>query len=139
VIYIVTRGDYEDFHNVAAYSDKAIADRHAEVILGEVECWPLDVPLKFPANLLPWVVIIDEEGSVDSVKRFAFGGELPGWDFYRISRPPLAAFYLWAPDERHAVKFADERRAFLVAGGEWTKKYEKKRSSGIQSISVKIG
>jgi acyl-CoA reductase-like NAD-dependent aldehyde dehydrogenase len=33
-------------------------------------------------------------------------------------------FYMWAKDEEHAVKIANERRAALVAANVWTTNYD---------------
>ena len=42
IVYIVTEGEYSDYHIDSIFSDKNKADIHAALIRGNVEEWPVD-------------------------------------------------------------------------------------------------
>lgn len=119
-VYVVQAGSYSDRHIIGVCSTQEIADRLVELYtdLGESPyyyVWTLDEVPSCPPGLLPWRVIMDRRGGADvqrkSIDRFD-------------NRSDYAAnnkmhFQMFAKDETHAVKIANERRVALIAANVW--------------------
>jgi hypothetical protein len=118
-VYIVTAGDYSDYHIEAVYLDKKTADRIAEIAMGDVEEWPIDVPPEYPVGLLPWTVVMNRNGDTKLAHRTTPSDD--EWAPYSsVENSGFVSYQMWAADEKHAVKIANERRVQLIASGEWT-------------------
>lgn len=44
---------------------------------------------------------------------------LMGWEDHFYHGQAMRMFYVYARDEQHAVKIANERRSMMIANGEW--------------------
>ena len=126
-IYIVTDGDYSDYHVVGVYSTEETAERARAIYNASgVEEYELDDLPDAPPGMVRWRVRMDRDGNTDFVDRISGGCAnddaldwSPGWLSGR-EPIPCVKYEMWAVDEAHAVKIANERRTRLIADGQWT-------------------
>ncbi len=111
-VFIVTEGDYSDYSIRAVFSTRRKAKAFVTAVGAkhmEVEVWQLDDPA-LPATGHPYIVDITEGGDTLRVERVNhwFGAD-------EGHRENIFWFYVWARDEAHAVKIANERRSGILA------------------------
>ncbi len=122
-IFLVTDGEYSNYHIVGAYSSEQDADLVVERFGGQVEEFQLDPNMaKIRSGYTIFKVDITRDGQVLEVVR----GGYSDLEFYS---PPFVCqmndgtsrteFALWAKHEAQAVKTANEMRAQLIANNEW--------------------
>lgn len=128
-VYIVSTGSYSDWMILGIYStqekaEKARADYNAE---NDIKEYAVDEFPQIPDGLRPYCVIMTCVGGVlerpTQAVPAAVGRWRDEWVPYSISKAPekqAVLFCVWARDEEHAVKIANDRRAQLIATGEWT-------------------
>ena len=133
MVYLVSDGHYSDYHQLGIYTTRELADQ-ARVFFNadnDVEEWELDVIPKHPHGLLAWTVYMDRNGNLPSgnvyvgngVRRDSVDGFEPTW-IPCSKNGTVVCFRVWAKDEDHAVKIANEQRIGLLASGEWTSDWE---------------
>lgn len=133
-IYLVSKGDYSEYHVLAVFDDKAKAERYAELERGYVEEYQLNPEFREPPNgWFAWSVQMDRDGNgvygVTRVYQMSASSSIDdvnfeyGWQPTRGVRPAVS-FYVWGKDEEHAIKVANEKRVALVATGLWTTDWE---------------
>ena len=126
-VYIVTAGSYSDYHIAGVFTDKALADRFASKHRwgdAEVGTWQVNpVEEQLHSGREPYVVYIDKEGKVSCEMDWnaisdvqEYGVRSDGYDGY--GRLRLVVF---AKDEQHAAKIANERRTQIIANNMWGK------------------
>lgn len=137
-VYLVSTGCHSDYTPRAIYSTKELA-LEANRFFGnenEVEEFDLDVMPNHPAGMYPFEVLIDQDGNVHKVcfvtyeigfNRFMkIDGkyeEMPDWvpdnsvgyGVRTLTTQRFFTYRMWAKDEQHAVKIANERRAMAIA------------------------
>ena len=140
-IYIVTAGDYSDYHINGVCSTEEKADELMKLTRGDyIEEFELDVFPEHPPGLYKFQVGMNKNGDTrapnhqthgvyrmdctDTFKIYAHYGKddivvlppevdwQPGGDGYTV-------FYVWAKDETHAVKIANEKRVGLILNNTW--------------------
>ena len=122
-VYMVTDGSYSDYMVLGIYSTKAKAEK-AKVLFNadnEIDTIDLDVVPKTSRGMLKWVVEMDRNGNVKGVSRETCE--------YHSSRASVRITFgeyvtylraaIWAKDEEHAVKVANEWRTRIVANNLW--------------------
>jgi len=124
-VYIITAGEYSDYHICAVFSTREQAEAALPIFTSnydyewpEINEWKVDDISRYPPGFLPFTITMDNEGNTEQVERISAtsfehllnGVMLPG------SR---CLFRIWARDEEHAVKIANEKRAQMIASGEW--------------------
>ena len=125
-MYVVTSGAYSDYMVHGVYSTKERARAAADYIGwdGQVEEYDLDYaadPLLQGFRLLE--VYIDRDG--EAVVRKAYPSDafhvVPGrWSFGQFGDERVQMRgYVWARDEAHAIKIANDERAMAIAEGRW--------------------
>ena len=138
-VYIVTAGEYSDYHIEAVFTSKERAEAFAALDddrgVDEEETDP--VGWEGPPGLLPFKVYMKEDGSLskdccgrDRCSKVApRKGKLAADHFYRDyfdskgGYPMLLVSSTWARDEQHAVKIVNERRVQHIANGTWGKEF----------------
>ena len=121
-VYLVTDGDYSDYRVLGVYSSMEKAE-HAKLLYAadnDVEEYELDAVPESPPGLLAYVVIMELSGDVSHMWQESVKGFKSRWhpgDPYGSA--PVAWFRIWARDEQHAVKIANEWRAQIIAMGLW--------------------
>ena len=143
-VYVVHAGSYSDRKVVAVYSDKAKAEEVQQTVSCEnnLEEYELDrLGFDLPPGLKYYCVHIREDGQL--VELYGDGVSLhPSIEFWSGGLAPMkvdleykykdkhkidgakvrmrsALYLMWARDEKHAVKIANDQRAMDIANGKW--------------------
>jgi len=121
-VYVVTTGDYSDYHIEAIFSTKELADEY--VRRGgdeyEVDEWELDTPI--PDALIRVSMFLD--GRVDSVDHVIVK-EIKGSSegFYMFTESfngdVVLIWYVKTDSEERAIKVVNEKRIQILALGIW--------------------
>lgn len=126
-VWVVERGEYSGRSVSGVYSTEANANIAAGNDGGVTE-YMLDTGIsEHRAGLTGYCVVMDKEGNVRDVQP---SGHLTSGASFDLG---LACFpapntpwvydhitaLVWATDDRHAVKITNERRAQMIASGEW--------------------
>lgn len=124
-IWVVEKGSYSDYRVVGVYTSEENAkkvcdflnasDPYDEATFAE---WPLDPAVtELNQGLKQYLVHIKKDGEVshcepwDAVSSY-LSGSVSRWKEVMIA-------IVWATDEKHAVKIANEKRAEWIALGKW--------------------
>ena len=122
-IYVVTSGDYSDYHIDGVFDVPALAERLRNALYnGRVEPWELNkLHSKIALGYKYYRVYMDTEGRVfenvmTDIHDVDRETDAPynGWGPITVWK-----FFIWATDEKHAVKIANERRVQLIASNLW--------------------
>lgn len=124
-IYVVTAGCYSDYHIEGVFDDRALAEKFLAIIADEdkeIEEWELNGLQEEVANhprLRPYFVRMKYDGSVveayhDELSRSSARSGEDGLDI----RNNMFC-NVFAENEEHAVKIANERRTQRIAEGLW--------------------
>lgn len=122
-VYMVTDGSYSDYRVLGIYSTKAKAEK-AKVLFNadnDVDPIELDATPEVPPGMLRWVVEMDRNGNVKDVSRETceyHSSHASVWKPFDKDVTYLRAA-IWAKDEEHAVKVANEWRTRIVANNLW--------------------
>ena len=131
-IYIVTSGCYSDYHIDTVFTNKKTAEVFADKIDGEAEAWetsPSDLIDKITHNKI-FCVRMNKEGNTDLVMEEDFdvcdieNAIEKKTEIFKAVNGYSMITYMFAKDEKHAVKIANERRVQLIANNEWIEKDE---------------
>jgi hypothetical protein len=119
----VEQGEYSAYNVVGVFSTPEAAalmatacNRERPVYEAMVAEWPLDPHVEdLRRGLVEWQVRVRRDGHVDLVEPSSlYGIERDTW----LTSEALADC-VWARDATHAVKIMNERRAQIVANGQW--------------------
>jgi len=124
MIYIVTDGCYSDYHICGVYSTKELAEEAKKRFGAEwLEEHELDAMPGKPLGMYRWKVDIDREGNASNIYLASCEDVTEKIDYFFDGYEKLEFLHIevWAKDEKHAIKIANERRAMLIASGEWDK------------------
>ena len=134
-IYIVTSGEYSDYHINAVFSTKENAERynkiHASGDFEDIEEFEVDEDMALmnrirDEKITIYLICMDRNGNVKETKK-----ELPCLYLVKSILAGKCKHVLYADcmdmrviakDEKHAVKIVNERRVQLIANNEWGKK-----------------
>jgi len=143
IVYVLTKGEYSDYHIEGVFTDKSLADlyinSHLDIKTEEYETDVLDEKIK--KGYLYFSVLMDANGNTEEVLKDNPSYEdyyrdarqtrlhyKPGYNFVTSNKIPDYAeylptgkwrFYIWAKTKEGAVKIANERRTALLLKGEW--------------------
>lgn len=138
-IYIVTQGSYSDYHVVDVFDDKEMAQAVVDSYNAgnpydesRVEEYVLNSgPETGDTGLYPYCVWMERNG--DTVRVEQGGREAPNWltlartgrtTYFpkgELSTSKIMETCMFARNEEHAVKIANERRTMAIAKEEWGK------------------
>jgi len=109
-IYVLTEGDYSDYHIVGVYSTKELAKEAQSLYKdSQIEEYNLDHIPEHPPGMSAWYVNISD-GKLDDISTSQvspFEETVPREDEYEWSNGEIGYFvYCWAVDEDHAEKIA---------------------------------
>lgn len=121
-VFVVTSGTYSEYHIEGIFSTGARAESYVLAIGitsdAKVETWKVDANIeKVDRGLSSYLVTMDKAGAVRQVRNYTPRHLNHDWisgpqtDFYEAS--------MWARDEEHAIKIANERRVIILALGQW--------------------
>ncbi len=127
-IYLVTSGSYSDYKVEAVFDDKALAQKFIdsfkkggwnEMGIEEFELNPHNQKLK--KDYIPYFLRMDKVGKAYGIdvadSSYGFENEDPGFDIKGDM-----FLHVFAKDETHAIKIANEKRAQLIAMNKWPEK-----------------
>lgn len=137
-VYILTAGEYSDYHVVATYSTSELAAKAKADGLGDdiLEC-PVDPTHEpVPPGLSLWYVEMDRAGNadgrvVDPYDRNHAYDKIPSHFVLKpdheaaalhlgyLSFPTSMRATVWAKDLQHAAKILNEKRVQFIAEGKW--------------------
>lgn len=130
-VYIVTAGEYSDYHIVGVYSSKENAkmvknkiNKNSDWDWADIEVWQVDRGIEeLKKHKSIYYVELNKRGDVIEVEKcwddFAFRGV----DVFESSISGNLHTYVWANTKEEAVKIASERRTkYLVEKEEKDKK-----------------
>jgi hypothetical protein len=123
-VFVVTEGEYSDYHIEGIYSTPEIAKGiHGENC--DVEEWEIDRwSEEYRQGLYFFDVYMTRDGETNHRGTSSvFRNPPPSGSnviipYYKANTTEFC-FRMWARDERHAIKIANERRVQLIAGGTW--------------------
>lgn len=108
-IFVVTDGDYSDYHIVTVCSTRERANRVVEVFgVGSVEEFEVD-SIEINKGLLPFFVRLDADGNALQVQRSTSTYGFSESESYRDIKGNFFT-HVFAMDEEHAKKIAGERK-----------------------------
>ena len=125
-IYIVTQGSYSDYHIVSVFSTRALAEKFIELQPTEShydkleieEYWIDRSKKQIKSGTQMYYITMHRDGTSE-VELADFGDEkIDLVKMYRQTEVVLRC-RVYAKSEAHAVKIANEKRAQLIASGEW--------------------
>jgi len=124
-LYLVSDGSYSDYRILGIYSSMELAERARALFNAdnELESWDLDAIPDHPPGLLPWIVDMDRDGNSKSTRRRSMEGH-DNYPWCPSHYDNLVSYYVWAENEAHAVKIANERRVQLIASGDYTESWD---------------
>ena len=142
-VYIVTNGEYSDYHIVNVFSDKGKAEKYVKAIYGindEVCIEEYDVdkyPKQIDKKLKHWWVEMLKNGEVDGCM-VSDSHKYSDCRYYILNNfmtehVDYLNVFCWAKDKQHAIKIANEKRAMLVASNLWRNGYDSENiKKGVQ-------
>lgn len=119
-IYVVSTGDYSDYHilGVCSTKEKAVTLQTATGA-DHLEEWPLDELADMAAKgFREWRVQMQRDGTVIECRCSALSERTDLRDYAGPGNN--VRFYCNAKSQDHAVKIANERRAQMIANNEWS-------------------
>lgn len=135
---LLSQGAYSDKHVLAVYTTKELATEAArffsDTSIEEVE---VDVIPDHPPGFYPFEITMKRDGEVPHTDPTdAEMVELcPASDW----GPGQWMFRMWARDEKHAVKIANERRAFMLANNLWIDPLASERDAHRKRVKEALG
>jgi hypothetical protein len=131
LVYLVTDGDYSDYHVLGVFSTMDRAARYKELYNAEndIAVFALDPahPPVIAEGMLPWSVVICKDGTVSQLDRRSvrYAPTRARWmpvRLWTMDEYGLIVF-CWARDAAHAVKIAGDIRTQVLAHQSWPTKH----------------
>lgn len=138
-VWVIEQGSYSDYRVVGVFSSEAnakllaVAINSAEHVYARAEVaeWSLDPAVsELRQGHALHCVLMRRDGTVERVNRKDISGYEISGDVHIWERSKAPAYKgqgiedaldatVWAKDEDHAVKIANEHRTRMIASGEW--------------------
>jgi hypothetical protein len=126
-VFLVTRGDYSEYRVCAVFSEKALAKKYVDsfqrnsyeqFMIEKYTLNPYQYELK--RDYKPFFLIMTREGNCIeiNIKNSPYGFEDEDINI-SIDRNNNMHISIFAKDETHAIKIANEKRVQLIAGNRW--------------------
>lgn len=126
-VYIVTDGDYDEYHIKAVYNIRELAERYIELYGGDIEEYDLNPYQKeLKEGLTLFQVFMRKNGIVDIIQKFLpYSSSKTGILYFstRIYTPfdEYFVYQLVTNSEKRAIAIVDKERRVLLANGLWSK------------------
>jgi hypothetical protein len=126
VVYVLTSGSYSDKANAGVFSSKENAEEfiraYPRIDWNELEEYELDTMLRrIRRGIIIYTVRMERDGKVTEVMPDPIPWS-PVNSAYVLSYPSgyrILTGWIEAKDEKHAVKIVNDKRAQMIASGEW--------------------
>ena len=135
-VFIVSSGSYSDYHILGIYSTREKAE-HAKKLYAsdnEIEEFNLDEIPNVPPGLFLYGVHMNKNGDVKEAKITYAADEYLEWHPFSGYGEPVVCFNVFAEDEAHAIKIANEKRIQLIAENIWTGDYSEFFKQGLNRL-----
>ena len=127
-VFLVTRGDYSDYRVCAVFTEKALAEKYIDSFKGNsyyddfrIENYTLN-PYQYELknDYKPFFLIMTKEGNCTeiNVKDSYCGFKDENIDVWFDIHKNMN-ISIFAKDERHAIKIANEKRVQLIVENRW--------------------
>jgi len=117
-VYLVTKGSYSDYRVCCVCSTMEKAEYARRLyVADDIETEELDGLPEHPHGMLRYAVTMDRDGNSTCQTESLYYTTDDEWRPY--GNGTHVSFHMWASDKTHAVKIANERRAVLIATGQW--------------------
>jgi len=120
-VFVVQTGDYSDEYIVGIFSTQEKAERIAKLYEGSVREQEVDKIDNVPEGCWFYSVEMRKDGEVILVRAKSADDYDAnyGWDYNSYPENDHMTFFIWAKDEDHAIKIANEKRSMLIATECW--------------------
>ena len=125
-VFLVTRGDYSDYRVCAVFSDEKLAQKYIDSFNltydeFKIEEYELDIyKNELRENYKPFFLRMTKEGNCTEIRiqkeSYSFEDGKIDIGFDKDKNMYISIF---AKDEKHAIKIANEKRAQLIAENNW--------------------
>jgi hypothetical protein len=122
-VYVVTDGDYSDYHIVSVFSTGEKAKEFIEKMCKEgiIEEYDIDAYIEpLEKGYFPYFVRMTKEGEVLECRKYDCS--YPDLDELDFDINKNMYTKCWAKDDGHAIKIAGERRRVILAEERWGKR-----------------
>lgn len=129
IVFLVTHGNYSDYKVCAVFTEKALAEKYINSFEeNSYEDFRIENYILNPYNkelsndYKPYFLRMTREGKCTEIiiKDSSFGFESGDIDFgFDINKNMYISIF--AKDEIHAIKIANEKRVQLLANNKWSK------------------
>ena len=118
-VYVVTDGNYSDFHICAISSTPEKGEEARRLLRADsIDEWEVDNLPEHPKDCLYWRVRMWRDGNDTTV--FPSGPpSMPDERDVLVCRDNSRFYFVWARDEEHAIKIVNEKRVQAIADGSW--------------------
>ena len=126
-VFLVTRGDYSDYRVCAVFTEKPLAEKYIDSFKGNsyeafrIENYTLNpYHYELKNDYKPFFLRMTKEGNCTeiNVKDSSYGFEDEDVDFgFDVNKNMYISIF--AKDETHAIKIANEKRVQLIAENRW--------------------
>ncbi len=141
-IYIITAGEYSDYHIVGVAESKEVAKELLSKYKGLESPSIEEYKINSKNDILEiqnknyYIVRMDREGNSDSEEWERYYTDIDKEiEFSYLGRyskippnTPAMIMFVWANDLTHAVKIANEKRVQMIASGLWEEKERELKS-----------
>ncbi len=124
IIYVATQGSYSDYRICAVFTDKALAEKYKNSLPDNWEGPRIEEYIANPhskelnKNHKPYFLRMKKDGECVEIRiadsSYGFDGNNMGFDVRNNMY-----LNIFARDEKHAIKIANEKRAQLIAENKW--------------------
>jgi hypothetical protein len=132
-VYVVTEGSYSEYHIISVFSTRELADKFAALYDADVEEYELDKhEMQAREGLAVYKVWMSRDGGSSNYRSDEYQPgeyELIVISGGRNERTINLVGSVLATSAEHAVKIVNEKRAQLIASGEWDE-FEKMHPPG---------
>lgn len=137
IVYAISAGSYSDYRIVAVFSSEEKANEFMRLVpdpdYNGIEVYELDskVPDLIKHGYSPWFVLMLRDGTTERSERRDIDRFTAEYMDCRIWKRSTASAYrgcgvpdcleatVWAKTGKQAIKIVNEKRAQLIASGEW--------------------
>ena len=109
-IYILTEGDYSDYHIIGVYSSEELAQK-AQFLYqySQIEEYSLDIIPEHPPGMKAWSVVVSDESGVNCYSMDPHD-HIPYEHYFKGGDGNYTGLYhVWATDDDHACKIAQDQ------------------------------
>lgn len=118
-IYVVTDGEYSDYHICGVFDNNDLANKFCDKFGGGIEEWDLNpYTVELQNGYSAFCIHMNKEGKVLTTREINMGCEA-NLDEHFIAAGRILVSFCFARNEDHAIKITNERRTSILALDRW--------------------